>query len=184
MPAPPKPPKRGPKPRKPIKRSGIERMVTQDMVRVGNSIGKTFDRMALDRMPKRRKRPNRIRQTENGKAKHKADLAWSKAVRAKGPCIAKNEDLFVVVAVDTRTGTVTLGPIHPPCGAITAAHVFSRRYLATRHDLDNGVPLCLFAHDFFTRHPDRWVEFISDYLGAEKYEALRRKAMAGPKAEA
>ena len=144
MPAPAKSERRGPKPRKPIKRSTTP--------------------------IKRRSRPAAVRRTSSGKAKHAADIAWSKAVRAKGPCIARGIQLFDGMDV-----------IHHRCDDLTAAHVISRRYLATRHDLDNGVPLCFSAHDFFTRNPERWIEFISIYLGAEKYEELRTKALKGNK---
>lgn len=156
MPAPPKPERRENKPRRPIARS--------------------------KKPISRGKRPNRIRQSSSGKAKHAADLAWAKAVRVKGPCIARGMRLFS--DTEWRVGEmhgrmVTIE--HQRCDEITAAHVLRRGYLATRHDIDNGVPLCFSAHSFFTRHPDQWQEFISSYLGADKYEALRQKAMQGPK---
>lgn len=183
--APPKPTKRGPKPRKPIKRSRLAYTKAGECPKCGgprvNSIGAFHKRTCPDYEAPRR--PNRIRQTPKGKAKHKADLAWSKAVRAKGPCIARNERLFVVTGVDTITKKIELSQIHPPCDTITAAHVMRRGYLATRHDIENGEPLCFTAHDFFTRHPDEWEAFIRRHLGEERYEALRKKAMAGPKAE-
>ncbi len=152
----PKPPKRGPKPRKPLKRAS--------------------------RPIARGSRPAAVRRSQSGKAKHSADIAWAKAVRAKGPCIARGMRLFS--DTEWRVGEmhgrmVTIE--HQRCDEITAAHVLRRGYLATRHDLDNGVPLCFSAHSFFTRHPDQWQEFISSYLGAGKYEALRRKAIQGPK---
>lgn len=154
MPAPQKPVKRLPKPRKPLKRSS--------------------------KPIARRSRPAAVRRTSSGKAKHAEDLAWSRAVRAKGPCIARGMRLISEQDLGERIGwMVTIE--HQRCDEITAAHVIRRGYLATRHDTDNGVPLCFSAHDFFTRHPDQWQEFISNYLGAEKYEALRQKAMRGPK---
>lgn len=153
----PKPPKRGPKPKKPLKRAT-------------KPIG-------------RRSRPAQVRRSASGKAKHSADAAWSKMVRAKGPCIARGKMLSAAVAWrigDMEGSTVSIE--HQECSPdLTAAHIIRRGYLATRHDPDNGVPLCLEAHDFFTRHPDEWQTFISDHIGADKYEALRRKAMLGPK---
>lgn len=154
MPAPAKPERRGPKPRKPIKRSTTP--------------------------IKRRSRPAAVRRTSSGKAKHAADIAWSKAVREKGPCIARGMLLESREYLGDLIGTVVTIE-HRRCDELTAAHVISRRYLATRHDLDNGVPLCFSAHDFFTRNPERWIEFISIYLGAEKYEELRTKALKGNK---
>lgn len=156
MPAPAKPERRGPKPRKPIKRSS-----------------KPIDR---------RSRPAAVRRTSSGKAKYAADLDWAKAVRAKGPCIARGIRLFS--DTEWRVGElhgrmVTIE--HQRCDELTAAHVIRRGYLATRHDIDNGVPLCFSAHSFFTRHPGQWEEFISRYLGAEKYEELRTKALKGNK---
>lgn len=156
MPASHKPERRGPKPRKPINRNS--------------------------KPIARRSRPASVRRTSSGKARHAEDIAWSKAVRAKGPCIARGMILFS--DLEWRVGDLhgrTVGFEHPRCDELTAAHVIRRGYLATRHDPDNGVPLCFSAHDFFTRHPDQWQEFISSYLGAEKYEALRQKAMRGPK---
>lgn len=158
MPAPPKPARRLPKPRKPLKRSlkPIER----------------------------RSRPAAVRRTSSGKEKHAADLAWSKAVRAKGPCIARGMRLFsdTEFRLGERHGRVVTIE-HQRCDELTAAHIIRRGYLATRHDVDNGVPLCFSAHSFFTRHPDQWTDFILDYLGSEKYEALRKKALAGPNHE-
>lgn len=154
MPAPAKPERRGPKPRKPIKRSTTP--------------------------IKRRSRPAAVRRTSSGKAKHAADLAWSKSVRSKGPCIAQGIPLFSETEwnVGERNGTIVTIE-HRKCDRLTAAHVIRRGYLATRHDLDNGVPLCLSAHSFFTRNPDAWRDFVSLHLGAEKYEELRTKALKG-----
>lgn len=154
----PKPPKRGPKPRKPLKRAS--------------------------RPIARSSRPAAVRRSQSGKAKRAADLAWAQAVRAKGPCIARGK--VMIAEITWHIGGVGGSAVeisHQECrGGLTAAHVIRRGYLATRTDLANGVPLCFEAHDFMTRHPDRWVDFISEYLGADEYERLRRKAMAGPKA--
>ena len=150
-----KPARTGPKPKRPIKRSA--------------------------KPIARRKRPNRIRQSSSGKAKHAADLAWATAVRATGPCIARAMRLFADTEwrVGERHGRIVTIE-HQRCDEITAAHVIRRGYLATRNDIENGGPRCFSAHSFFTRHPDQWVDFISEYLGADEYERLRHKAMHGP----
>lgn len=149
MPAPPKPARRLPKPRKPLKRSlkPIER----------------------------RSRPAAVRRSSSGQKKHAADLAWSKAVRAKGPCFALGK-----VYPAFRDGGLWT---HSFCqGPIQACHIHSRRYLATRTDERNGVPMCAFMHDWFTARPEDWKTWISEQIGHELYEELRQKALAGSKA--
>lgn len=148
MPAPQKPVKRLPKPRKPLKRSS--------------------------KPIARRSRPAAVRRTSSGKAKHSADLAWAKTVRAKGPCFALGK-----VYPAFRDGGLWR---HSFCqGQIQACHIHSRRYLATRTDERNGVPMCAFMHDWFTARPKDWETWISDQIGPELYEELRQKAMRGPK---
>lgn len=133
-----KPPKRGPKPRKPIKRSS--------------------------KPIARKSRPAPVRRSESGRAKSAADREWSRAVLAKGPCAALG-----------RWG-------HIACfGRIDPAHIQSRRYLATRHDVSNGLPLCRFIHDWFGRHPEEFEAFVRTRIGDAEYERLRLKAIQGPK---
>lgn len=131
-----KPPRRGPKPKRPIKRSS---------------------------------RPARVRKTASGKAKHAADLAWANAVRESGPCAA------------ILSGVSWFGH-HSRCeGQIEAAHIVSRRYAGTRHDPQNGLPLCHGVHSFFTEHPRLWDAFVTQKIGADAYAQLKAKAQKGPK---
>lgn len=120
------------------------------------------------------KKPSRVRNSKKAKAKHAADLAWSKAVRSKGPCFA----LGKVYAAFGDGGHWR----HSFCqGPIQACHIHSRRYLATRTDERNGVPMCAYMHDWFTVRPEDWKTWISKQIGQELYEELRLKALAGPK---
>lgn len=139
-----KPPKRGPKPRKAIKRGSM---------------------------------PARVRKTASGRAKHAADIAWAKAVRESGPCAAKG----VSVGWTEYQERDLCVYVHTRCNEITAAHVVSRRYSATRTDRANGLPLCLNAHRFFTEHPLAWEAFVIKTIGQERFAALKAKAQAGPK---
>lgn len=150
-----KPPKRGPKPKKPIKRSS---------------------------------RPARVRKTASGKARHSADIAWAKAVREIGPCAAIGErfpeewlhqwtDGTGQVRSDERTYFI----LHRCEGQIEAAHIVRRGYAATRTDKTNGLPLCHWAHAWFTNHPLAWEAFVTKKIGAEKFSELKAKAHKGPK---
>jgi len=57
------------------------------------------------------------------------------------------------------------------------AHIFSRRNMSVRFDLDNCLPLCYACH-FWWAHPNPilFTEFVKTYLGKFKYLALKRKA--------
>lgn len=153
-----KPPRRGPKPKRPIKRS------TAPL--------------------KRTSRPSPIRRTPKAAEKRQADREWSAAVKAKGPCAAKGKDIVGpwsfrfkddLLGVDVNvTGS---GPFRHEClGPIDPAHIFSRRFAATRHDPDNGMPLCRAAHDWFTQHSIAWELFCRETIGPEAHAALYAKA--------
>lgn len=157
-----KPAKRGPKPCRPIARSK-----------------KPIPRSS---------RPAKVRRTAGGKAKHAADLAWAKAIRAKGPCVAKGEPFayrtewfLETPAGFRRESAITYHAHRCPGTEVEAAHIIRRGYAATRTDLDNGVPLCHSAHAYFTERPEAWIAFAKRTIGSEKYEALRQKAIQGPK---
>lgn len=87
------------------------------------------------------------------------DIAWSKAVRAKGYC--------------------------EHCGKILeqkklqAHHIFSRRHYSTRWDIDNSVCLCYGCHIEWA-HKDvmEFAEWVEGYKGKELIEHLRLKAHA------
>lgn len=129
------------------------------------------------RIKKPKRRPPRVSKRPSRQAELKADAKWAKAVGESGPCAALG---IFVQWVDSFWNDAALN--HGFCiGPITAAHVMSRRYAATRTDKRNGLPLCLTVHDFFTAHPIAWDAFVVEKIGRSRYEALRKKALAGPK---
>jgi len=57
-----------------------------------------------------------------------------------------------------------------------AAHIFSRRSMSTRWDLDNGLPLCYFCHlRWGHQEPIKFYEFCRKQLGEEKLEELGKR---------
>lgn len=54
-------------------------------------------------------------------------------------------------------------------------HIFYRRFMATRFDLDNLILLCLDCHKFAHSYKKKFTEWVKKYLGKEKYEALKEK---------
>lgn len=65
------------------------------------------------------------------------------------------------------------------CGetsGLEAMHIFSRRYKATRHDLDNLVTGCKSCHLWAHNHPQEFEEWVICWMTEEKYEELRQKA--------
>lgn len=70
------------------------------------------------------------------------------------------------------------------CGStdtLQAAHIISRRYAATRCDPNNAFCLCATCHRRFTEWPLEFHDFVIDHIGADGYDDLRAKAMAGVK---
>ncbi len=57
-----------------------------------------------------------------------------------------------------------------------AAHIFSRRYKKTRHDLENGVSLCFGCHMWVHGNPLDGNQFFRNHLGEERYIALSTRA--------
>lgn len=103
------------------------------------------------RVPKRSKRPRR-------KLLAYCDSLWSQIIRKPGVCAI--------------------------CGSrerLQAAHGFSRRYHATRHDLRNGFCLCSGCHVGMTFDPLRWDEVLRSVWSPSFYEFLRRRALANEK---
>lgn len=111
---------------------------------------------------KRGSKPSRVRKTASGALRSKLDAEWAKTVKASGKCA----EIF---------------PAHFCIQPLTAAHIISRRYKATRHDPKNGLPLCFASHRFYTEHPEAWKAFLFQVIGEEEYERLRRKALKGEK---
>ena len=63
---------------------------------------------------------------------------------------------------------------------IECAHIFSRRFAATRTDEENAVALCSAHHRRLTERPHEHVEFFKyEVLGVERWEALMAKAYNG-----
>lgn len=65
------------------------------------------------------------------------------------------------------------------CGKTTnlqCAHIISRRYSATRTDLDNAFCLCAGCHMRFTEWPVEFGSFVVDKIGNVEYATLRAKA--------
>lgn len=59
---------------------------------------------------------------------------------------------------------------------LQTSHIISRRYSGTRTDLDNLQCLCAKCHRRFTDFPREFSHWITDSIGADKYEELRVKA--------
>lgn len=65
------------------------------------------------------------------------------------------------------------------CGSkewLQTSHIISRRYSATRTDLDNLQCLCAKCHRRLTDFPREFSHWITESIGADKYEELRWKA--------
>ncbi len=86
-------------------------------------------------------------------ARGKADVLFSKIIRAKGHCerCGKSSDL-------------------------QCSHVISRLYSATRTDTSNAQCLCAGCHRFFTNNPIEFTEWIYSTIGKAEYERLWMKA--------
>lgn len=68
------------------------------------------------------------------------------------------------------------------CSArLECAHIIGRRYAATRCDPDNAFCLCSAHHRYFTEWPYEFQRFIESTIGANAYDDLRARAMAGVK---
>lgn len=71
------------------------------------------------------------------------------------------------------------------CGStrnLQCAHIVSRRFAATRTDLENAFCLCAGCHMYFTHWPVEFGMFVEQKIGLSRYEALSAKANAGVKA--
>ena len=85
----------------------------------------------------------------------KLDIEWSRIIRTRGEkCAVCGKD-----------------------GTLHAAHIFSRKSRSTRWDLDNGVCLCYYHHLHWAhKEPILFNDFIREYLGDERLEALKQRA--------
>lgn len=87
--------------------------------------------------------------------KGKATKLHSKIVRSRGVC--------------QRCGETDYSKLE-------CAHIISRTYSATRTDENNAWCLCHRCHFRLTKWPREHSHFITETIGSERYEALRRKA--------
>ena len=62
----------------------------------------------------------------------------------------------------------------------SAHHIFSRRYMVTRHDLDNGIGLCGGCHMDAHQYPEEFRDFMIWYM-PDKYLELKKLAQKGIK---
>lgn len=60
-------------------------------------------------------------------------------------------------------------------GRLEAAHIFSRRYTTTRHDLENGLCLCTGCHFWAHHSPTDFTYWLEDRLGKDILEELSRR---------
>ncbi len=91
-------------------------------------------------------------------ARGRADRAFSKLIRARGQCEKCGRTEF-----------------------LQCAHIVSRRYSATRVDLENALCLCAKCHRYFTDHPIEWAQFVGATIGMKNYNRLKGKAEASGK---
>ena len=84
--------------------------------------------------------------------KAKCDKLWSEIVRSRGRC-------------ERCGGTSNL----------QAAHIESRRFVSTRHDLDNGICLCAGCHHRAHNRPTEFTLWLVDYKGREFLEELHSR---------
>ena len=64
----------------------------------------------------------------------------------------------------------------PPIVQLQTAHIFSRKNLSVRWDLDNVLCLCASCHFWAHQNPVEFAEFVKYKLGKERYEKLKIKA--------
>ncbi len=95
-------------------------------------------------------------------AKKKCDALASRLVRARGFCQNCGER-------DYRQ--------------LQCCHIVSRRYSATRCDLDNLLCLCATDHFRFTNWPLEFAEFVINQIGEDGYQRLVAKSQSRLKAD-
>jgi len=61
-------------------------------------------------------------------------------------------------------------------GKLEAHHIISRRYIATRYDLDNGIYLCFTCHMKAHQNPQEFREFVEKKYGKKRLRELKGKA--------
>lgn len=100
--------------------------------------------------------------------KRQCDQLWSELVKRYGRCFFLGREVN--------------GKEHTTCvGGLQAMHLISRRFHATRWDLDNGLPGCAGVHMWYTCNPEAWGLFLARYLGIGVYEGMLTRARDGAK---
>jgi len=85
--------------------------------------------------------------------KKEADELWSKIIRSYGKC--------------EKCGSA---------GPLNAAHIYSRRFIATRHLLENGLSLCVGCHRWGHDKPLDFARWVEQYIGGDIVNELSQKA--------
>lgn len=86
--------------------------------------------------------------------KKKCDKLWGEIIRSKGQCEWCGR-------MDMR---------------LEAAHIISRTYSKTRHDLKNGLCLCSACHRKGHSFPTLFTEFVIQHIGQDELDRLHRQA--------
>ncbi len=86
----------------------------------------------------------------------KLDIAWAKKIKEMaGACAICGKESF-----------------------LNAHHIFSRRYMSTRWDLDNGITLCRGCHLYFAHQKyEEFRDIVVNHMGIEGFESLKQKAV-------
>ena len=86
--------------------------------------------------------------------KKKADKLWAEIVKSVGRCLK--------------------------CGSrdkqLQAAHIISRRFTNTRHDIRNGLCLCAACHRWAHDYPTAFGRFAESLRGRETIEQLEKQS--------
>lgn len=102
--------------------------------------------------------------------KRHATTLHSRIIRSRWPnCLAATHD---IVNTPCTTGGNS--------SALQCAHIISRRYSATRTDINNGWGLCAGHHRHIDNNPDLWYELVARTVGIGAVRQLRAKANIGP----
>jgi hypothetical protein len=61
-------------------------------------------------------------------------------------------------------------------------HIFARRHLGTRFDMENCISLCVYCHRFIAHgDPEKFRDFIISWMGEDRFERLKIKAYSTTK---
>ena len=104
---------------------------------------------------------------------------WVKKKKKKGKPIKKQLDDLWRDIVKQRAGFVCEYESCNKKTYLNSHHIFRKRNMATRWDLDNGLCLCSGHHtlnNFSAHHSPEFTDWIKKYLGEEKYNRIRDKS--------